>query len=140
MTASRDSRASRLPNGNNVTIDEQLGVTHHFGGGVYAKETPVPAGFILVQHKHAHDHLSVLASGTVELLVDGVRSEITGPACVTIRAGRYHGIKALTDVVWFCIHATDCTDPEQVDEVVIADDSDAEKGMGVLIDALKKGV
>lgn len=96
-----------------------LNITHHFGGGVYAKETAVPAGCILVQHKHEHDHLSVLASGTVELLVDGVRSEITGPACVTIRAGKHHGIRALTNVVWYCIHATDCTDPEQVDEVLV---------------------
>lgn len=103
-----------------MTIDEQLGVTHHFGGGVYAKETSVPAGFVLVQHKHAHDHLSILAAGTVELLVDGARSELTGPACVTIRAGKHHGIKALTDVSWFCIHATDCTYSDQVNELLIA--------------------
>lgn len=101
-----------------------LAITHHFGGGVYAKETNVKAGQILVQHKHEHDHLSVLAAGRVELLVDGVRSEITGPACVTILAGRYHGIRALTDVTWYCIHATDCTDPAEVDEVIVADDSD----------------
>lgn len=119
MTARRDFEASELNNGSNVTIDEQLGVAHHFGGGVYAKETVVPAGFVLVQHKHAHDHLSILARGTVELLVDGVRSELTGPACVTIRAGKHHGIKALTDVAWYCIHATDCNDAEHVDEVLI---------------------
>ncbi|WP_157627248.1 hypothetical protein [Variovorax boronicumulans] len=119
MTARRDFKASELKNGSSVTIDEQLGVVHHFGGGVYAKETVVPAGFVLVQHKHEHDHLSVLASGTVELLVDGVRSEMTGPACITIAAGKHHGVKALTDVVWYCIHATDCTDPEQADKVLI---------------------
>jgi len=119
MTARRDFKASELNNGSNVTIDEELGVAHHFGGGVYAKETRVPAGFVLVQHKHAHDHLSVLASGTVELLVDGVRSELAGPACVTIRAGKHHGIKALTEVTWYCIHATDCTDAKHVDEVLI---------------------
>lgn len=119
MTARRDLETSELNDGSNVTIDEQLGVTHHFGGGVYAKETRVPAGFVLVQHKHEHDHLSVLASGTVELLVDGERSEITGPTCVTIRAGKHHGVKALTDVAWYCIHATDCTDASLVDEVLI---------------------
>jgi hypothetical protein len=51
-----------------------LPITHHFGGGVYSKETRVAAGLILVQHKHAHDHLSILASGTVDLLIDGIRS------------------------------------------------------------------
>ena len=96
-----------------------LNISHHFGGGVYAKETVVPAGCVLVQHKHEHAHLSVLAAGTVEVLVDGVRSVITGPACLTIEAGKHHGIRALTDAVWYCIHATDCTNPKEVDEVLI---------------------
>lgn len=94
-------------------------ITHHFGGGVYAKETIVPAGMVLVQHKHEHDHLSILASGTVEVTVDGARKVLIGPACLKIQAGTHHGIKALTDVVWYCIHATDCDDPEKVDEVLI---------------------
>jgi dTDP-4-dehydrorhamnose 3,5-epimerase-like enzyme len=41
------------------------------------------------------------------------------PVAVTIRAGVSHGIVALEDSVWFCIHATDETDPAKVDEVVI---------------------
>jgi quercetin dioxygenase-like cupin family protein len=98
-----------------------MNIHHLFGGGVYAKETHVRAGQILVQHKHEHDHLSYLVSGTVEVQVDGVRSELTGPAGLTIVAGKHHGVKALTDSVWLCIHATDCTDPEAVDEVLIVD-------------------
>lgn len=98
-------------------------ITHHFGGGVYAKETIVRAGQILVQHKHDYDHLSVLASGTVEFVVDGVRCELSGPACLTIKAGKHHGIKALSDAVWYCIHATECIDPDQVDQVLVSDDS-----------------
>lgn len=101
----------------------ELDIAHHFGGGVYAKETHVRAGHVLVQHMHEHAHLSVLAAGTVEVMVDGVRSVVAGPACLTIEAGKHHGIRALTDAVWFCIHATDCTDPAQVDEVLIAEDS-----------------
>ena len=103
---------------------EAMNIAHHFGGGVYAKETHVAAGLVLVQHKHEHAHLSVLASGMVEVEVDGVRTIRTAPACLAIEAGKHHGIRALTDVVWFCIHATDCTDPAQVDEVLIAPHSD----------------
>lgn len=101
-----------------------LPLSHHFGGGVYAKETHVQAGQVLVQHKHAHAHLSILACGTVEVQVDGVRSILTGPACIAIEAGKHHGVRALTDVVWFCIHATDCTDAENVDQVLIAEGID----------------
>ena len=94
-------------------------IVHHFSSGVYAKETLIPAGMALVQHKHAFDHLSVLASGTVQITVDGVTKTVTGPACLTIEAGKHHGVKAVTDPVWYCIHATDCTDESKVDEVLI---------------------
>jgi hypothetical protein len=30
-----------------------------------------------------------------------------------------HGVKAITDCVWFCIHATDEKDPSKVDDVLI---------------------
>ena len=94
-------------------------IHHHFSAGVYAKETRIPAGYVLVQHAHKYDHLSILASGSVEMVVDGVKSVVEAPACLTIAAGKHHGIKSLTDVVWYCVHATDCTDEDKVDEVLI---------------------
>jgi quercetin dioxygenase-like cupin family protein len=95
-------------------------INHHFSAGVYAKETLIPAGQILVQHKHKFDHLSILASGSVELMVDGEKRIVHAPACLTIEADKHHGVKSLTDVVWYCIHATDCTDTDEIDEVLIA--------------------
>ena len=111
-------------------------ISHHFGAGVYAKETRIPAGSILVQHKHKHDHLSVLASGSVELVVDGVKSVIHAPACLTIEANKHHGVKSLTDVVWYCIHATECTDTDEIDEVLIVTGNDTE--MQTLVERLKE--
>ena len=94
-------------------------IHHHFSAGVYAKETRIPAGYVLVQHAHKHDHLSILASGSVELAVDGIKSVVHAPACLTIASGKHHGIKSITDVVWYCVHATDCTDEDEIDEVLI---------------------
>jgi quercetin dioxygenase-like cupin family protein len=98
-------------------------VTHVFGGKVYLKRADFDAGAILVQHKHNFDHLSILAAGTVELMVDGVRSVLTGPTELTIAAGKHHGVKALTTGVWYCAHSTDCTDPDEIDHTLIAEDS-----------------
>ena len=98
-------------------------IHHHFSSGVYAKETRIPAGFVLVQHVHKHDHLSILASGSVEMAVEGVKSIIHAPACLTIAAGKHHGIKSITDVVWYCVHATDCTDENEVDEMLVEPDN-----------------
>ncbi len=95
-----------------------VGVAHHFGGGVYVKETLIPAGAALGQHAHEHDHLSYLVMGTVNLWADGVRQQYAAPACIAIEAGKVHGVCAVTDAVWLCIWSSDCTDPDQVDAAV----------------------
>jgi len=60
------------------------------------------------------------------LVVDGVKSVVHAPGCLTIAAGKHHGIKSLTDVVWYCVHATDCTDENEVDETLIVSDNTVE--------------
>ena len=96
------------------------GIVHHFSDHEYAKETRIPPGMELLQHVHGHSHLSILAQGTVIVTVDGVKTPYTAPACLTIAADKEHSVKALTHVVWYCVHATDCKDPDKVDEVLIA--------------------
>ena len=95
-------------------------INHHFSSGVYAKETRIPAGQVLVQHAHKYDHLSILAQGSVEVMIDGNKEILHAPACLTIEANKHHGVKSLTDVVWYCVHATDCADEDEIDEVLIA--------------------
>lgn len=103
-------------------VGKELGVAvvHHFAGGLYCKETRIPAGVKLTQHRHSFDHLSVLAHGRVLLTVDGVTTEHTAPAFLTIAAGKEHEVTSLTDTVWGCLHATECTDPELVDQQLVA--------------------
>jgi quercetin dioxygenase-like cupin family protein len=99
-------------------------VRHHFVGqddakGVYAKEIHIPKGAILVSHQHTYDHLSILASGLIELTVAGETRTMCGPRAVTIRKGEAHTVLAHTEAVWFCIHPTDETDPAHVDDVIL---------------------
>ena len=93
---------------------------HHFGGGVYAKGVYMPKGSILVQHKHLHDHLSILANGKIILDINGEHRELVGPCVITVKAGIHHGVKAETDATWYCIHAADA--PEE--EALVTDTSD----------------
>lgn len=105
---------------------DAIPIRHFFGAGTCIKETFLLAGETLVQHRHHYDHLSYLVSGTVEVAVDGQKRKVVGPACMTIEAGKHHGVKALTDAVWLCIHGTDATDADMVDQVVIAPSDPAE--------------
>jgi hypothetical protein len=60
-----------------------------------------------------------LAQGQVAVLRGQEIDIVNAPACIEIQAGLTHGVKAITDCVWFCIHATDEKDPSKVDDVLI---------------------
>jgi len=77
---------------------------------IHSKECRVPAGRLLSQHRHYFDHVSILAQGSVELRWRNNTEEawqsrfITGPQHLIIKAGVYHEIRAVSGVVWYCIH------------------------------------
>jgi quercetin dioxygenase-like cupin family protein len=94
-------------------------ISHHFSDGLYAKEMRFNAGAAILKHTHEFSHLSILAAGKVAVLRGTEIDIVEAPACIEIKAGLTHGVKAITDCVWFCIHATDEKDPSKVDDVLI---------------------
>jgi quercetin dioxygenase-like cupin family protein len=94
-------------------------IIHHFSDGMYAKEMRVEAGQAILKHTHNFSHLSILARGRVAMLIGDEIEVIEAPACIDVKAGLVHGIKAIEDCVWYCIHATDEKDPAKVDKVLI---------------------
>jgi len=101
------------------TFEVDLGTIHHFSSGVYAKQMMLPKGYFALSHAHNYDHLSILATGKVIVKTDEKAIQYTAPACITIHKGEHHSITALEDATWFCIHATEETNPDKVDEVLI---------------------
>lgn len=102
-----------------MSSEIDLGIKHHFAGGTYAKEMTLPMGYMAISHKHQYDHLSILSRGRAMVEADGIKTEYIAPACITIAAGVEHSITAMSNTTWFCIHATDETDPEKVDSVIL---------------------
>lgn len=96
-----------------------LKIKHHFSGREYAKQMILPASHYADTHSHNFDHLSILACGTVIVTIDDTKETHVGPSCITIGAGQVHRIEALTDSVWFCVHAHEGTDPDKVDDVLV---------------------
>ena len=95
------------------------GIVHNFSDGLYAKQMTIPKGFVAGQHAHTFSHLSVLAKGKVLVKTDTGERVYDAPACIEIKKQTNHMITALEDAVWFCIHATDETDVDRIDEVLI---------------------
>ena len=94
-------------------------ISHHFSDGLYAKESRFSEGTAILKHTHNFSHLTILAKGKVAVMIDEEIEIIEAPACIEIKAGITHGVKAITDCVWFCIHATDEKDPSKVDDILI---------------------
>ena len=98
-------------------IDPQI--QHHFSDGVYAKQMFLPKGYVAYSHKHPYSHLAILGKGKVAITIDNETTMHSAPACIDIKAGAVHEIAALADTVWYCIHATQETDPDKIDKIAI---------------------
>ena len=95
-------------------------IIHHFGTGVYARQATLKAGSIVNKHSHTYTHLSILASGKVRLLTNkGDAKELIGPCCIEVPANTQHAVEILEDAIWFCIHATEFADVNDLDNVTI---------------------
>lgn len=94
-------------------------VIHHFIGGTYCKEMHFGAGERLASHRHKYDHMAILVSGRVRVVLDGREQEISGFCVLNVPAGQEHGMIAVTDVHWLCIHATAVADPEKIDAALV---------------------
>ena len=101
-------------------------IEHHFSDGVYAKEISVCAGEEIFKHRHdSFSHLSILAAGSVDLYrMDMYKCttvvRLEAPCCVEIPKGEHHRIVAVTDCVWYCIHATEEKSVAKIDSVLIS--------------------
>jgi hypothetical protein len=66
----------------------------------------VSAGDMEVGHTHQFDHLTLLASGSLKVTVDGVSDTFVAPMMIYIHKDKVHELTALEDnTVAYCIHA-----------------------------------
>lgn len=93
-----------IKDGVNVMED----VSENFAGaGVRVKQTRIPKGYQVYQHKHSYAHLSILVSGFVKVETDDhteILDATDGSKSILIGANEYHKVTAYEDSVWMCIH------------------------------------
>lgn len=98
----------------NHLLKEEMG---HFGN-VWVRKLYFPTKDIVHPgHEHKHDHVSLLAHGSVMVEVEGEPvTKFTAPTFITIAANKKHKITALEDeTVWFCVFALRDKDGELTD-------------------------
>jgi hypothetical protein len=99
--------------------EDDCGLTHHFGPGIYIREVTLQPGQLAIGHAHNQDSLNIILKGRLLLRTpDGDTSEVTGPMMVTTSPGR-KVVYAIEETVFQNVFATTETDPDKLEEMFV---------------------
>lgn len=95
--------------------------THALGyfGNIWVRQNELRhAGEESLGHTHKFDHVSLLASGSVEVHIEGCEPKrFDAPTFIVIRKEYEHKFTALTDgVVWYCVFAIRDLDGQPIED------------------------
>jgi len=91
---------------------------HHFARGMYCRELFIPKDTLLTGRIHKHEHIIILFSGEMTLWVGEETIRVRAPYFGVSPPGTKRMGFAHEDTVGMNIIATDCTDPDQVEDVL----------------------
>jgi len=85
--------------------------------GLFIRSTIMKADTYVPQHKHRHDHVSVIAHGKVRVWRNGqLLGDYAAPGGLLIHAGATHNFLALERSTVLCVHRIDADgEPEILD-------------------------
>jgi hypothetical protein len=130
IIASEIMREPPVPTGEQVESIERLmrerpqvpiETTHHFAGGVYAREILVPKGVLATGKVHLTEHLVIIPKGDLSILVEGGVKRIVGPATFVVKPGMKHIGYAHEDTIFICIHACKATEPDEAERELVVE-------------------
>jgi quercetin dioxygenase-like cupin family protein len=111
-----EDAVAELPN----QLKEEDITSHYFADGVYLREMFMPEGSVVVGKIHRTKHLTIIASGTVQITTDEGVKELTGPSVFVSEPGAKKAIYALTDATLMNPHPTEETDLDRIEDEFIA--------------------
>lgn len=119
---------------------EQLSeeVTHHFAGGVYARELHIPKGAVIVGKIHRHAHLNFLMKGEISVLTEHGIQRLKAPAVIASSPGIKRAGFAHEDTIWITVHATQETDLEAIEAQMICKSFDEFERLIVAADEVRQ--
>lgn len=80
-------------------------VTHHFAPDIYVREIFMPAGTVVIGHKHLTEHFNALLKGKCRVIIGEDIQELTAPCVFVSAAGAQKIVNVLEDCIWQTTHA-----------------------------------
>lgn len=115
-----------IPVGGNITDDmvrlpdEVTPVKHHFAYGVYGREMFIPKGVAVIGKIHKRQTMNFLMQGCLEMNANGVKETVKAPAVIIGVPGTQRAVLAVEDSIWVCVHPTEETDLDMIENQFIA--------------------
>lgn len=109
-----DAQMDRLQRAVCAAPQQQLPVRHFIGHGMATRVIFIPAGTVIIGHRHKQGQHNFLMQGSIRVTTpDGVR-DLHAPEVVVSDPGTKRAAIALTDVMWATTLKTDLTDPNAI--------------------------
>ena len=81
----------------------------------------MPAGYLITGKIHLTEHLNILSQGQVSVSNKGESVTMKAPYTFVSPVGTKRAIYAHEDSTWTTIHATNLTNPDEIEAEIIAD-------------------
>lgn len=93
-------------------------VDHSFAPGVYIREMMIPKGHLFLGRAHRYGHLCQLVEGSIIMITQDKKIEMTAPAQVQTWPGYHMVLYSLTDVIGRTIHpnVAECRDTQGMED------------------------
>lgn len=79
-------------------------LTHRFAPGVYLREIFMPAGALVIGHKHKTEHFNIITKGEALVVMDGQKYLVTAGDTFVSQPGVRKVLYILEDMVWQTVH------------------------------------
>ena len=100
-----------------ATLADMAKIKHIHSDGVYIKAYRVPAGLKIYSKRFPDDHVTILGQGSVVVENGDENIKFVAPAHFMFEAMTRYTVHTLEDSVWYCVHATNETDPAMLAEL-----------------------
>jgi quercetin dioxygenase-like cupin family protein len=80
-------------------------VTHNFAPEIYVREIFMPAGTVVIGHKHLTEHFNVILKGKCRVMIGDELKELTAPCTFVSGAGSQKVVNVLEDCIWQTVHS-----------------------------------
>ena len=103
-------------------LRERNPVTHGFADGLYTRQADILADQILIGKVHLKSHTFFLLAGSMDILSEGGSVRVDAPYQGITPAGTQRIVRTITDCIFTTVHATDLTDPDEIEAELTSPD------------------